>query len=282
MIFIPIFAKFYGMFLKHNQNVIARAAKQFGLLRRASLLAMTMMIFFSLGGYAQEYIPPPLFEAPKETTPVEPAKEQNIPVFPKPSAKPTPILKKDVPPPPSVIKATPNPTTQPPAASEGMAKGPKTMPSAPAKSVEREVLYEPENKIIPMMSKLKENKVTAIESPEFVPPLPELKTTPEGALETTIYFVSNIKELSQTNQTTIKHLIIPELSKNSAKRLLIQAYASPQDNVLNGDRRTALSRALNVRRFLIEQEISPSRIDVRAVGAQTNVQPLDRVELILR
>jgi outer membrane protein OmpA-like peptidoglycan-associated protein len=255
---------------------------------------------------AQDYVPPPLFDTPP--SPVEEARPETIvkppvvketierkaapeplPAVPPPPHKPkvkrnfnlkpkttpvtepqrtkqvTPVKKKDIPPPP---------------ASRGVVKGPKTMPSAPAKSVESEVLFEaPENTPSPLPIPKKVESIPT--EPEDIPPLPAFKELSNGALQSILYFVSITEELSANHKATIKHLIIPELKKNDKKRLLIQAYAASQEDVLSGDRRISLSRALNVRRFLIEQGINPSRLNVRAMGAQTNKQPLDRVELII-
>jgi len=260
---------------------------------------------------AEDYVPPPLFEAPsyspkpkKRASPRKTSEEPRTAVSkvaPKPQEKPEPkptfkvrdlskqqnsrtVNKKKVAPPPNY---------------RGVVKGPKTMPSAPAKSVESEVLFEaPKGNNTPLLyqqpkaqpkivtkAPVKPSTKPVAEEPtsvaEKIHPLPAFKTPEDGVLQSTLYFVSITEELSDTNQKTIKHLIVPELNKNNKKRLLIQAYASSQDNVLNGDRRISLSRALNIRRFLVENGINPSRLDVRALGANTDTQPVDRVELLI-
>lgn len=254
------------MLLKYNikKYVIARSRRRRGTLLFLDCFALLAMTILPLKTLAQEYVPPPLFETPSYI-PAEtmPAPKPEL----KPKPKPKPLLKRDIPPPP---------------ASNGVVKGPKTMPSAPMKSVESEVLYElPKQQVAPLIINFQKKSSPILEEPEFVPPLPAFKNLSEDMIQSTLYFVSVTESLSETNKTTLKHLIIPELKKNDNKRLLIQAFAAPQEDVLSGDRRIALSRALNVRRFLIDQGISPSRLDVRALGAQTNTQPLDRVELII-
>lgn len=262
------------------------------------LIPLLLLCFLPSFSAAQDYVPPPLFDTPSYSppspvitpAPVIPVEEpRTAPVAPKPRQKPAfktkpkqepivePLAKRDIPPPP---KSTPTPVITP-IINKGVVKGPKTMPSAPAKAVQKEVLFKPEARTAPLLQRQPEKTVETVKKPEFIPPLPAFKTLSEGALQSTLYFVSHTEKLSATNEATIKHLVLPELAKNQDKRLLIQAYASPQENVLNGDRRISLTRALNIRRMLIELGVKPSRLDVRALGAQTNTQPLDRVELVI-
>lgn len=240
---------------------------------------MCLLLCFPTPAFTQEYVPPPLFDSPqtviKETAPaVSPAPIKAPTPTIKPTSKPKPLKKDQIPPPPS--------------ASRGVVKGSITMPSAPAKAVESETLFEPSEESASLFEAPPTQEEPKTESalsvkPDFIPPLPPFKTLSDGVLQSTLYFVSHTKTLSEANQKTITHLIVPELNKGEAnKRILIQAYASPQENVLNGDRRIALSRALNIRKQLIESNIRANRIDVRAIGANTNTQPLDRVELIIR
>lgn len=65
-------------------------------------------------------------------------------------------------------------------------------------------------------------------------------------------------------------------------RLQLRAYASenPDDSV-SGARRLSLSRALTVRAYLMQQDISPTRIDVRALGSDVPEGPADRVDLVV-
>ncbi len=254
------------------------------------IILLLLFCFFTLPAHAQNYVPPPLFDTPQnivtETLPDEtPAETKTIPAAP--LIAPTPPVK-----PKTKLQAKPKPLTKnqipPPPSSRGIVKGPVTMPSAPAKAVEAETLFEPTEEIAPFFEKpptpIKPEQAPALlAKPEDVPPLPPFKTLSGGALQSTLYYVSHTKTLSNANKKTITHLIIPELNKaGDSKRILIQAYASPQENILNGDRRIALSRALNIRKQLIEGDIRANRIDVRAIGSKTNTQPLDRVELIIR
>ncbi len=59
------------------------------------------------------------------------------------------------------------------------------------------------------------------------------------------------------------------------------AYAGGDNDNASQARRLSLSRALAVRSYLIEQGVRSTRIDVRALGNKTDVEPADRVDLIL-
>ncbi len=66
------------------------------------------------------------------------------------------------------------------------------------------------------------------------------------------------------------------------QRIEIHAYASSKEGNDSTARRTSLSRALDIREFMIEQKIDPKRIDLRALGDKTDKEPVDRVEIYLR
>ncbi len=70
------------------------------------------------------------------------------------------------------------------------------------------------------------------------------------------------------------------LRKSPTLRIEIQALATPSAAGHSSARRLSLSRALAVRSYLIEKDVDPARIDIRALGKQSNIKPLDRVDLI--
>lgn len=170
---------------------------------------------------------------------------------------------------------------------EGVVKGPKTMPSVKKENVQTEVTYETkEQSSTDMMERVQkkaqrkelteEEKLAAL--PNAV--MPTFKDQKDGTRKMVIYFTESQANLEPRQQTILSKGIIPEL-KNNKNRLLVQAYAMPQETGMSADRRLSLSRALAIRRYLLENNISSARIDVRALGSQSNIQPLDRVELIL-
>lgn len=75
--------------------------------------------------------------------------------------------------------------------------------------------------------------------------------------------------------------LLTRMKDNSDLRVQIVAFASPVDNSQSGSRRTALSRALNVRAWMMENGIDPSRMDVRALGVNPDSPETDRVDMVV-
>lgn len=75
--------------------------------------------------------------------------------------------------------------------------------------------------------------------------------------------------------------ILKQLQNNPSWRVQIQAFASPTDEGSSSARRLSLARALAVRTWLMDKGIEAGRMDVRALGMQTDRNPADRVDLII-
>jgi len=75
-------------------------------------------------------------------------------------------------------------------------------------------------------------------------------------------------------------LVAAELMRHS-DRIEIQAYAGPASGLTSDARRLSLQRGLAVRKFLVEQGVLQSRIDVRALGGVRDNGPTERVDIIL-
>ena len=75
--------------------------------------------------------------------------------------------------------------------------------------------------------------------------------------------------------------VVRKLTKESALRLQLLAYAGGALSSSSQARRLSLSRALAVRSYLIEKGIRSTRIDVRALGNQVKGSPADRVDVII-
>ena len=69
------------------------------------------------------------------------------------------------------------------------------------------------------------------------------------------------------------------VASDGQSRIQIVAYADIKGESGSAARRVSLSRALAVRARLLDAGVESMRIDVRALGNQTNRQPLDRVDL---
>ncbi len=177
-------------------------------------------------------------------------------------------------------------------ASAGVVKGPKTMPSNKKENVETEILFKSEKQSPSnLMDRLQETEEKAAapqknNEPAPINPstgytLPNLDVMADGSQKLNLIFQKSQATLAPEQINTLNILIIPALKKGKNTRLLLEAFASPQNKSLNGDRRLALTRAMAIRTHITEQGISPNRLDVRSLGAQTNVQPMDRVEILL-
>jgi len=81
--------------------------------------------------------------------------------------------------------------------------------------------------------------------------------------------------------TILEKSVLPVLKNNASLRLQIQSFANPTDDSANSARRLSLARALALRTWLLDHGIEARRIDIRALGSETQKQPVDRAELYL-
>jgi hypothetical protein len=234
-------------------------------------LILFLLLFPSIS-YAQDvndYTPPPLFGGgedvrdsipevkalPKKQIIIEKSIPSSVPLVAKPKVKPKknfakPLKKKKK------------------RASTGVVKEPKVMPAVKKQNVETEVIFEPKTKMPPNLTNNFKRK-----------PVPK-KPKKEKSISLSVE-ISTEKNwvLSFDNTTDIKlseeyeklllEKIVPQMDANIYSRLFIESFAThpnEKSNALSADRRIALSRALAVRSYLIEQEIASNRIDVRAFG----------------
>jgi outer membrane protein OmpA-like peptidoglycan-associated protein len=75
--------------------------------------------------------------------------------------------------------------------------------------------------------------------------------------------------------------LVSRLERQPDLRLQLKAYASGTGEMASRARRLSFSRALAVRSYLIERGVRGTRIDVRALGSDTDVAPRDRVDLVV-
>ncbi len=179
-----------------------------------------------------------------------------------------------------------------PEPSKGVVKGPKTMPAVKKHGVEAEVIFEPEDNTAPkMIERIEQEETPEIkpltidrpQKPVIMPAsaLPEIELLDDGRQKIIMTYQSGTVELGNTHKAIIDRLIIPALDLNRERHLQIQAFASASYDEMNADRRLSLSRAMKIREYLLKQAISATRIDVRSLGAQTDIQPFDRVEFYI-
>jgi len=97
-----------------------------------------------------------------------------------------------------------------------------------------------------------------------------------------VIFKSGETTLSVDDEEKLSGTLIKTLNDQKKHRLQIVAWASPTDGKETSARRTALARALSVRAYLISKGVDAARMDVRAMGMQTDAKAAsDQVEMIL-
>ena len=105
-------------------------------------------------------------------------------------------------------------------------------------------------------------------------------TEPAAVESVQIVFSPGVETLSERDKTTLD-VLVTDLSATPDQRIQLMAYASAQDGTASMARRMALSRALEVRKYLIDSGVRSTRIDVRALGDTAEDGPLDRIDIVL-
>jgi outer membrane protein OmpA-like peptidoglycan-associated protein len=113
---------------------------------------------------------------------------------------------------------------------------------------------------------------------EAAPAEDTASAVPEMA-DLTINFDSTSSTLPQPEQKKLDDLA-RQLTDAPAMRIQIRGYAKGDASDASSARRMALARALNVRSYLMDKGIKPVRLDVRALGSETDKMPIDRVDMV--
>ncbi len=92
-------------------------------------------------------------------------------------------------------------------------------------------------------------------------------------------FIGGSVDLLPRHEFILEQDIISTLNTKPDLRIEIQSFATSADNGQSSARRISLARAVSIRSFLIEQNIAPNRIDIRALGEETTLEPIDRSDL---
>lgn len=100
-----------------------------------------------------------------------------------------------------------------------------------------------------------------------------------GKNKVSLAFDSSTADLNDTTATALDG-VIASLNESEKLRLQLLAYASEVEGSSSSARRLSLSRALAVRAYLMDHGIRPTRVDVRALGSETQEQPVNRVDII--
>lgn len=241
--------------------------------------------------------------APGEEPPVaaEPETQPSL-VTPPP---PPPTLVAPPPPPPTLV-APPSPSPKiapaPAATPTPSAPAPKPAPvetPAPATTAPPEPAPPPAAKLppVPTPPQPAEPTLTPPPAPVLQPPeQPQIATLPPDSRDTTPP-APTVEPLARPDVLKILYpegtMEVPEAAKpdldrlaawlrqNPNVRLNIVGYASDPAEGGNQARRIALYRTLAVRKYLVDNGVLSTRMNVRALGDKTDELPRDRVEITL-
>lgn len=192
----------------------------------------------------------------KPPTPEKPKKPAKAAAKPKPKPKKKMVAEKKPPPEPTpaakVAKVAKAPPAPPPAEPKPKKPAPSSAQSAAA--------AKPEPK-----------------KPETAS-LPPAKDVPKPGRAVRVAFGPTVSKLPADAKGGLK-VLAKKLKGKKNLRLQLMAYAGGKGLSPSKARRLSLSRALSVRSFLIESGVRSTRIDVRALGAKTTEEPLNRVDV---
>lgn len=112
-------------------------------------------------------------------------------------------------------------------------------------------------------------------------PLPEpAPSSAPSALELRLVFSGHGSSITPEMQNTLQH-ITRRMSEDRNLRLQLHAFATGEGGNPSSARRISLSRALNVRDYLVQSGgIHTTRMDVRALGDETDHHPVDRLDFV--
>lgn len=99
-----------------------------------------------------------------------------------------------------------------------------------------------------------------------------------GGDEYSLGFAADSFELSAAARSQLDS-VIATMGQDEDLRIQLQAYAQGDGANASKARRLSLSRALQVRSYLIDRGVRSTRIDVRALGANVPSGPPDRVDI---
>lgn len=164
------------------------------------------------------------------------------------------------PPPPAPIVATPSPA---PAPAPAVPAGPSVETAA-----------------APMQSEPEEAEMSTPDEPAAETQVAAVPAEPEADETMSVEFGPGETELPATASSVLASLA-EQMAADPSLRVQLLAYAGGADASPSTVRRTSLSRALSVREFLMNQGVQSTRIEVRALGDQSEGGNHDRVDAIV-
>tara|TARA_R110002095_G_scaffold57165_4_gene48917 strand:+ start:2620 stop:3924 length:1305 start_codon:yes stop_codon:yes gene_type:complete len=101
------------------------------------------------------------------------------------------------------------------------------------------------------------------------------------AHQATLFFAFGETDIADDMKQEIDTGILRTLENKADIRIEILSYAQAVDDTPSSARRVSLARALALRTYLLSKKIESHRIDVRALGKNTNKLPIDRIDVEL-
>ena len=252
----------------------------------------------------EHYNPPPMFETapepPPATTKSPPVRETRPPttktepkqakhfVPPKPKRKPYS----------RIVNATPNRPVKP----APMKPEPHiSVQAAPVEPVDMEPIDITEDPlqtglITPsardVLSQIDPDADMPTEIPEITEPAPsQITEAPVRTVRPTalpvddsnmlrLEFLPGVTELPKNLQYILIEKALVKAARSSKSRIEIRSFASGIDESISSARRVSLARGLEIRNFLVKNNIDPKRIDIRPLGENTEIIPMDHVDIL--
>ncbi len=227
--------------------------------------------------------------AQQETAPEaeKPAAEINRPVIKKTEPQKTPAPEAPEPQPPAPTNAEVVEQPERPEKPQGVVKGPKTMPAAPATDVTAEITEDKESPVedgaLMERHNVEQQKQQTEEDIKDVPLPGSFKAVPDQEMtQRLMVFEKGKTELSAEEISFLQKELAAFLKANPGVQLDIVGFASADPFEPSGDKRVALSRVMAIRSILMNEGVSPEQLNLRAMGAKTDKTPVDRVDLYLK
>lgn len=224
--------------------------------------------------------PEPVKAEPAKTEPVkapEPPKVVEAPKAPEPAPKaPEPVK---APEPPSAVQFVKTPPPAPAA--------PAPMPVVPAPVVQAPPVAPPLPVAPPPVVASAPPPVVASAPPPVVAsaPPPQVAALPPAAPSRkgdnlTVPFATDSSHLPESARAELDRLA-QRMDRDESLNLQLMAYAAGDEANASKARRLSLSRALEVRKYLMEMGVRSTRIEVRALGNKVEGGAPDRVDAML-
>jgi len=132
----------------------------------------------------------------------------------------------------------------------------------------------------PAAEEVKTAELTDAAAPTITPRPPEPRSQDEEAY-VSVPFSQGLTEIDTKITNEIETRLLPVLNDNPGWKLQIQAFASPVKDGASSARKASLARAMSVRTYLLGKGIEANRMDIRALGAESDRDPMDRVDMIV-